>query len=63
MKKLINKAEDVVREELEGIELAHPDLVKVSYDPAYIVRADAPSLTRLSSPMQYTARKIASFYT
>ena len=42
MKKLINKAEDVVREELEGIELAHPDLVKVSYDPAYIVRADAP---------------------
>ena len=30
------------REELEGIELAHPDLVKVIYDPAYIVRVDAP---------------------
>lgn len=42
MKKLINKPEDVVKEELEGIELAHPDLVKVHYDPNYIVRADAP---------------------
>lgn len=42
MKKLINKPEDVVLEELKGIELAHPDLVKVYYDPDYIVRADAP---------------------
>ena len=42
MKKLINKADDVVREELQGIEAAHPDLVKVFYDPYYIVRADAP---------------------
>ena len=42
MKKLINKPEDVVRQELEGIALAHADLVKVSYDPYYIVRADAP---------------------
>jgi dihydroxyacetone kinase-like protein len=42
MKKLINKPEDVVREELEGIEMAHSDLVKVFYDPNYIVRADAP---------------------
>ena len=42
MKKLINKPEDVVREELEGIALAHPDLVKVHYEPDYIVRADAP---------------------
>ncbi|HHX09030.1 MAG TPA: dihydroxyacetone kinase subunit DhaK, partial [Chloroflexi bacterium] len=42
MKKLINQAEDVVKEELKGIELAHPDLVKVFYDPDYIVRADAP---------------------
>ncbi len=42
MKKLINKPEDVVVEELKGIELAHPDLVKVYYDPNYIVRADAP---------------------
>ena len=42
MKKLINKPEDVVREELEGIAIAHSDLVKVYYDPNYIVRADAP---------------------
>ena len=42
MKKLINLPEDVVKEELEGIELAHSDLVRVVYDPAYIVRADAP---------------------
>jgi phosphoenolpyruvate---glycerone phosphotransferase subunit DhaK len=42
MKKLINDPADVVREELQGIEQAHPDLVKVFYDPYYIVRADAP---------------------
>lgn len=42
MKKLINQAEDVVKEELEGIALAHPDLVKVYYNPNFIVRADAP---------------------
>jgi len=42
MKKLINKPEDVVREELEGIAIAHADLVKVHYDPNFIVRADAP---------------------
>jgi dihydroxyacetone kinase-like protein len=42
MKKLINKPEDVVLEEFKGIELAHPDLVKVHYDPDFIVRADAP---------------------
>ncbi len=42
MKKLINIPEEVVLEELKGIELAHPDLVKVYYDPNYIVRADAP---------------------
>jgi dihydroxyacetone kinase-like protein len=42
VKKIINKAEDVVREELQGIEAAHADLVKVFYDPYYVVRADAP---------------------
>ncbi len=42
MKKLINKPEDVVKEELEGIVLAHSDLVKVHFDPNFIVRADAP---------------------
>jgi dihydroxyacetone kinase-like protein len=42
MKKLINDPANVVREELQGIEAAHADLVKVFYDPYYIVRADAP---------------------
>jgi phosphoenolpyruvate---glycerone phosphotransferase subunit DhaK len=47
MKKLINKPEDVVREELEGIAYAHPDLVKVHYDPNFIVRADAPVMGKV----------------
>jgi dihydroxyacetone kinase-like protein len=42
MKKLINDPANVVREELQGIEAAHSDLVKVSYDPYTVVRADAP---------------------
>jgi dihydroxyacetone kinase-like protein len=42
MKKLINEVDNVVREELQGIEAAHPDRVRVHYDPHYIVRADAP---------------------
>src|SRR5512134_2121385 len=43
MKKLINKPEDVVLEELQGIAQAHADLVRVNTDgPFYVVRADAP---------------------
>jgi phosphoenolpyruvate---glycerone phosphotransferase subunit DhaK len=42
MKKLINDPANVVREELQGVEAAHGDLVKVFYDPYYVVRADAP---------------------
>jgi dihydroxyacetone kinase-like protein len=42
MKKLINDPENVVREELSGVALAHPGLVKVNVDPHYVVRADAP---------------------
>ena len=42
MKKLINRPEDVVREELEGIAAAHSDRVKVSLDPYYVMRKDAP---------------------
>ena len=43
MKKLINDPANVVREELEGIATAHGDRVRVNFDPAYIVRADAPA--------------------
>jgi dihydroxyacetone kinase-like protein len=42
MKKLINAPDDVVTDALRGIEAAHPDRFKVSYDPALIVRIDAP---------------------
>lgn len=42
MKKLINQPENVVLEELQGIAYAHGDLVKVHYNPNFIVRADAP---------------------
>src|SRR5437868_15549289 len=42
MKKLINAPDAVVREALEGMELAFDDRLRVSYDPAYVVRADAP---------------------
>lgn len=42
MKKLINKPENVVVESLQGMAAAHSDLIRVHYDPTYIVRADAP---------------------
>jgi dihydroxyacetone kinase-like protein len=42
MKKLINKAENVVKESLAGVAAAHGDLVRVLYDPNIVVRADAP---------------------
>ncbi len=42
MKKLINKPEDFVRESLEGMALAHPDLIKIHLDPNFVYRADAP---------------------
>jgi len=42
MKKLINKPEDVVVDELQGIAYAHGDLVNVHFNPNYIVRVDAP---------------------
>lgn len=42
MKKLINKPEAVVVEALRGVQAAHSDLVRVHFEPNYIVRADAP---------------------
>jgi dihydroxyacetone kinase-like protein len=42
MKKLINQADDVVRESLEGVAAAHGDLVRVHTEPNFVVRADAP---------------------
>jgi dihydroxyacetone kinase-like protein len=42
MKKLINDPQDVVRESLTGLALAHADVLRVSFDPVYVVRVDAP---------------------
>ena len=42
MKKLINHPDNVVRESLEGFAAAHADMVRVNFDPAYVMRADAP---------------------
>src|ERR1019366_10539132 len=42
MKKLINAPDAVVADALRGVEGAHGDRVRGSYDPALIVRIDAP---------------------
>jgi dihydroxyacetone kinase-like protein len=42
MKKLINNPENVVVEAMRGMAIAHADLIKVNFDPNYIIRADAP---------------------
>lgn len=48
MKKLINKPEDFVRESLEGMAVAHADLIKVNFDPTFVYRADAPVLGKVA---------------
>jgi len=42
MKKLINDPQDAMRESLAGFAEAHSDILKVSFDPVYVVRVDAP---------------------
>ncbi|MGP8245151.1 MAG: dihydroxyacetone kinase subunit DhaK [Bryobacteraceae bacterium] len=42
MKKLINDPQNVRREFLAGLGLAHADILKVCLEPVYVVRADAP---------------------
>jgi dihydroxyacetone kinase-like protein len=42
VKKLINRPDDVVSEALQGLAAAHSDRVRVSLEPAYVVRSDAP---------------------
>lgn len=42
MKKLINQPESFVRESLAGMVAAYPSLLKVSFDPTFVYRADAP---------------------
>ncbi|WP_066038917.1 dihydroxyacetone kinase subunit DhaK [Herbiconiux solani] len=42
MKKLINDPKNVVDQSVVGFEAAHGDIVRVSHDPIFIVRKDAP---------------------
>jgi phosphoenolpyruvate---glycerone phosphotransferase subunit DhaK len=42
VKKLINQSEDFVLESLSGMAAAHPDLLKLNFDPIFVYRADAP---------------------
>src|SRR5579864_3036843 len=42
MKKLINSPDAVLRDALHGVEAAHGDRVRVIYEPAVVVRKDAP---------------------
>jgi phosphoenolpyruvate---glycerone phosphotransferase subunit DhaK len=42
VKKLINKPEDFIRESLDGLAVAHPDFIRVNYEPTFVYRADAP---------------------
>lgn len=43
MKKLINSVDTVVTDSLKGMESAHSDLIRVHYNPNFIVRANAPN--------------------
>lgn len=42
MKKLINDPSNVVEESMKGLARAHADLLRVHFDPNYVVRIDAP---------------------
>jgi dihydroxyacetone kinase-like protein len=42
MKKLINQPAEVVKEALEGMALAYPDLIRVNFEPDFILHCDAP---------------------
>ncbi len=48
MKKLINTPENVVQESLAGMAQAHPNLVKVNMDPAFIYQAKAPITNKVA---------------
>lgn len=42
MKKIINDPSTIVQDALRGLAAAHPDLLRVRFDPSVVVRADAP---------------------
>ncbi|GAA4216593.1 dihydroxyacetone kinase subunit DhaK [Actinocatenispora rupis] len=48
MKRLYNRPDAVVDEAVEGLALVHPDLLRLSPDPMYVTRADAPVRGRVA---------------
>ena len=48
MKKLINDVDEVVKEQLEGMAVAHADMLKVHFEPNYVYRADAPIANKVA---------------
>jgi len=42
VKKLINQVDDVVSEALQGMLVAHPDLIEINLEPKYVVRKGVP---------------------
>ena len=48
MKKLINNPDDFVRESIEGMALAYPELIKINLEPNFIYRADAPIANKVA---------------
>ncbi|MGK2889634.1 MAG: hypothetical protein ACSLEN_12625 [Candidatus Malihini olakiniferum] len=65
MKELINKVDDVVREQLEGFALAHPELT-VNTEPFYIYRrSDKPKVELISGRSSWhgaDARRFCRFW-
>jgi len=47
MKKLINRVEDVLNEQLAGLAKAYPSLA-LHQDPVYVTRADAPVMGKVA---------------
>ena len=68
MKKIINDPKRVVDESVAGFGLAHADIVRVAFDPIYVVRADAPTAGKVGivsgggsghEPLQHARRRRA----
>ncbi len=48
MKKLINDPDDYIRESAAGLTRAHADLVRMSSDPLFVYRSDAPVQSKVA---------------
>ncbi|HEY9810431.1 MAG TPA: dihydroxyacetone kinase subunit DhaK [Halomicronema sp.] len=48
MKKLINSPQNAVRESLEGMAIAHPDIIKINFDPTFVYRTNAPTQNKVA---------------